>query len=197
MLAPEATKGGGATVATIRARGYQNIYIHMKSGNVRGQLESQYGFHTNSQTKPELVGNLQKAVFDGSRPESVKQGIGIRVHDKLTYDELKGYVKLDGDKFGNADRRDHDDTVMAVAIAVTCIMYEAGAALGWGLSEPKYDELVPPARPTQAPPPLTDFEDQLALLGVGAAPQITASGQLEQAPVEPAWLGADEQMDDF
>lgn len=200
MLAPEATKGGGATVATIRARGYPNIYIHTKSGSVRGQPDTLYGFHTNSQTKPELVGNLQKAIYDGSRPESLKAGLGVRVHDKMTFEELKGYVKLDGDKFGNAGRSDHDDTVMAVAIAVTCIMYEAGALLGYGLHEPRYDELAPVARPAEPPAALTEFEEKLSLLGVGAAPTVHQSAGttlLEQAPTEPPWLGVDEQLDDF
>lgn len=201
MLAPEATKGGGATVATIRARGYQNVYIHTKSGNVRGQLDSMYGFSTNSQTKPEVIGNLQKAIFDGSRPEALKQQLGIKIHDAKTFEELKGYVKLDGDKFGNADGTEHDDTVMATAIAITCIMYEAGNALGWGTAEPRYDELIPIARPITSQAPPTEFEETLGQLGVAAAPVLHAGAQgqtlLEQAPVEPAWMDLDEQMDDY
>jgi hypothetical protein len=78
-------------------------------------VDNQYGWITNSRTKTEAIGNLQSALFDRT----------ILIHDPVTYSEMKNYVVLPTG-FGNADgKENYDDTVMALAIALTATKHEA------------------------------------------------------------------------
>lgn len=186
LLAPEANKGGGAAVATLRARAYPNIYIHESPGNIKGMLASQYGWVTNPQTKSEAIGNLQKALFDAAQPAAQARGLGLRIHDKATYEEMKGYVILDGNKYGNsAGQVDHDDLVMSLAIALTCTMYQNANLMNSGdaYAEPQYEMLDlhgagPTTHGTRTP-----FEEKLGLLGVDSAPIMHNTGTDEDPRV--------------
>lgn len=132
-LAPETGMGGPGVAAHIVARGYpmDRIYQHRSSNRLPGQMDNQWGWITNARTKFEAIGNLQAALHDGT----------ITIHDAITYEEMKNYVVI-GSGFGNADgKENHDDTVMALAIALTCTMHE-GVLLG---SMPQYAPLPAPS----------------------------------------------------
>jgi phage terminase large subunit len=120
IIAPDATKGGGATVEYLRAKQYPNIWIHKKAGKWRGQPERTYGFVTNANTKYESISNLQSLIADSART-----GMGITIHDEATFAELSDFVVLVGAKMGNSDKTGFDDLVTALAITVTCTLYEA------------------------------------------------------------------------
>jgi hypothetical protein len=115
LVAPETGIGGPGIAAHLVARNYPNIYRHKMSGRVPGFTDNQYGWITNTRTKTEAIGNLQSALFDQS----------IMLHDAITYEEMKNYVALPTG-FGNADgKQGFDDTVMAMAIAITITKQEA------------------------------------------------------------------------
>jgi hypothetical protein len=115
LLAPETGIGGPGVAAHIVARGYPNIYRHRSPIQYQGMVDNQYGWITNSRTKTECIGNLQSALFDRT----------ILIHDPVTYSEMKNYVVLPTG-FGNADgKENYDDTVMALAIALTATKHEA------------------------------------------------------------------------
>lgn len=182
VLAPEATKGGGATVEFLRAKEYPNIWMHRKSGRVKGQPDMAYGWITNVQTKHEAIGNLQSVIYDASLPHNRDRGLGIVIHDEHTYTELKEYVVLDNGNFGNSSGVPNDDTVMSLAIAITCTLYEQ-------------DTL--PARPEQIPGPVTPVEEAMAAQGVTAAAEYVQDGDRILAPAtipQSPWMDVDTDM---
>ena len=119
MLVPETNMSGGVVAEICRSR-YDNVFIHKSQVTVRGQMANQYGFNTNTQTKPEVVGNLKRAILDRFNGSST-----ITIHDRTTYQEMKGYVLTDTGQYMNGEGTDHDDTVMALGLAVTATIYEA------------------------------------------------------------------------
>ncbi len=133
LLVPEANRAGGATIGAIRARGYNNLFVHTKAAAVRGMPDNMYGWTTNETTKQEVISNMQKALYDAHQPHNRDRGLGLLIRDKATYTEMKEYVKLEGrGGIGNSDGTDHDDTVMALGIALTAIIHEAGTMLARG-----------------------------------------------------------------
>lgn len=202
MLAPEANKGGGAAVAVLKTRGYPNIYIHQSPGNIKGMLATNYGWVTNPQTKSEAIGNLQKALYDAAQPAALQRGLGIRIHDKATFTELKGYVILDGNKYGNsAGEVDHDDLVMATAICLTCIMYENMNLMHTGdaYAEPQYEmlDIHSSGGGPQAAGARSGFEEQLGQLGVDSAPVMhdTGDGVAMERSIVNTWATEDTEGD--
>lgn len=131
MLAPETGIGGPGVAAHIIARGYPNIWQHRKATKMPGFVDNTFGWISSAQTKPEAIGNLQSAIHDATDERAMGLGIGLRVHDPITYAEMKNYVVLPDGGYGNADGvKEHDDTVMALAIALTCTKYEAAMIAG-------------------------------------------------------------------
>lgn len=190
LLAPEATKAGGATIGTIRARGYENLFIHTKTGNIRGQQDTTYGWVTNAQTKPEAISNVQKALFDAYQPHNREAGLGMTIRDRQTYEEMKEYTVLDNGNFGNSDGTDHDDTVMALAIAITAVLHTTGELdIASGPGMPAVNKILPKS------PQVSAMEDRLGELGVaeGAVMERTASGGLGfREPGPSPWLDFDD-----
>jgi len=119
MLVPETNMSGGVVAEICRSR-YDNVFIHRSQATVRGQMANQYGFNTNVQTKPEVIGHLKRAVLDRANGQST-----FTIHDRTTYLEMKGYVLTDTGQYENGNGTDHDDTVMALALAITATIYEA------------------------------------------------------------------------
>lgn len=115
LLAPEIEGGGYATIAVILDRNYPFVWQHEKAESMPGQIDNWFGWHTNWKTKNQAIGVLKKVIIDGL----------ITCHDRETYNELKNYVSLPGGKFGNGEKVDHDDMVMALAIAMTVTHYTA------------------------------------------------------------------------
>lgn len=108
LLVPEIQGGGYATIGVILDRQYPNVWQHEKSETMPGQLDKWFGWDSNWKTKSQAISILKKVIIDG---------LGL-FHDRQTYDELKNYVALGNGKFGNGENVDHDDMVMALAIAM-------------------------------------------------------------------------------
>jgi hypothetical protein len=107
MLCPEVEGGGSSTIARLITLGYPKIFAHHRHDHVR-QGGNAFGWSSNSARKLWAIGTLQRFVLDGS----------VKIHDRITYDQMLGYVNMDGN-FTNVDPDVHDDGVMALAIAVT------------------------------------------------------------------------------
>jgi phage terminase large subunit len=128
LLAPEANKSGAAVIARIQTVGYPNLFRHYKSNNVKGQMAQTWGFLSNMQTKPAAIANLLSAIVN------IHQGTGrpyMTLHDAKTFNEMRNYIHMDGDRFGNASDEEHDDTVMALAIALTAVLETASVTPGF------------------------------------------------------------------
>lgn len=119
LLAPEKTGPGYATIGCLVADGYENLYQTQKIDKLQGAAVDNYGWVTNQQTKHLAISHLLKAVTDG-RVQYGGQNYGLLIHDEQTFMEMRDYVvKEGGDGYENGDGSDHDDTVMALGIAMT------------------------------------------------------------------------------
>lgn len=163
LIAPEGAHAGSSTIGVLKTRNYPHIWIHQKAANVKGQIDNSYGWVTNNQTKDEAISNLQKAVYDAyENDQNGIKGMGLVIHDEHTYTEMKEYVAIEGKgRYGNSDGTEHDDTVMALAIAYTVMLYEMGDLLGGGSRQPNHAALQLGVRPE-----FSRFEEQMGELGV-------------------------------
>lgn len=115
LLAPETNKDGATTMGRIQGLAYPNIWMRQIVDNISGTTSRKLGWHTNTATKPEAIGNLKLVVADES----------LILHDHATFMEMRNYVDLGGGQYGNANGELNDDTVMSLAIAVTVSHYES------------------------------------------------------------------------
>jgi hypothetical protein len=128
ILCPEIQGAGDATISRLISLNYPFLFEHRKAEKIMGQPETVFGWWSGVRAKQEAMGNLLKAVVDGATPSG-----GIIIHDHKTYEEMRAYVSDEKGGFKNGTTEKHDDTVTALAIAMTCVMYEApniNASLG-------------------------------------------------------------------
>lgn len=128
MLCPEIEGGGQATVATILAHNYPNVWLDKRADRVKG-ASNIFGWSTNFQRKQWCIGTLQRCVLDQS----------IIIHDVITYNQLRNYVEHDDGYWGNNDKKVHDDAVMALSIGVTASETEGPFMPDVPNSSPIYD----------------------------------------------------------
>lgn len=115
LIAPEVNGPGLVTTMKLRDLYYPNL-IRRKKMVVTdaGALEEteEYGFHSNSKTKPLLVSGGVEAL----------RNVLLTIHDEATIDELATYVVLAVKEEGSikygADVGFYDDRVMALLIAI-------------------------------------------------------------------------------
>jgi hypothetical protein len=107
-LCPEVEGGGQATIATLLARGYPNIWMHRAADRLAKGFNA-FGWSTNSQRKQWCIGTLCRMVVDRS----------LIIHDRKTYEQMVGFIVHPNGNIGNSNPLIHDDAVMALAIAVT------------------------------------------------------------------------------
>jgi len=123
ILCPEIQGAGDATIARLISVNYPFLFEHRKAEKIPGQPETVYGWWSGVRAKQEAIGNLLKAVVDHD----------ITLHHHKTYAEMRAYVSDGKGGFENGSGEPHDDTVTAMAIAISCVMYEApniNASLG-------------------------------------------------------------------
>lgn len=115
QIVPEVNGPGLVTTLKLRDRGYPNIYRRKKmdfttEGNIVETEE--YGFHSNSKTKPLIVSNLQEAL----------RTLLITIFDEETISEMKTFVVKGVNKEGyvsyGADEEFFDDRVSALMFAL-------------------------------------------------------------------------------
>lgn len=124
MLVPETTGPGFATIGALMQMGYPYIWNHQWADKAPGKVGENYGWDTSNKRKHWAIGNLQKAVIDGD----------IVIHDSETFKEMKNYVTLPNGEMGPNSKDGHDDTVMALAIALTATITEAASIPAYGSS---------------------------------------------------------------
>lgn len=122
ILCPEIQGAGDATISRLISLQYPFLFEHRKAEKIPGQPETVYGWWSGVRAKQEAVGNLLKVVVDGGSGAG-----GIVIHDHKTYQEMRAYVSDDKGGFKNGASEKHDDTVTALAIAMTCTLYEASS----------------------------------------------------------------------
>lgn len=115
ILCPEIQGAGDATIARLISLNYPFLFEHRKAEKIPGQPETVFGWWSGVRAKQEAVGNLLHVVVDHD----------IIIHDHKTYNEMRAYVSDDKGGFRNGAGEKHDDTVTALAIAMTCTLYEA------------------------------------------------------------------------
>lgn len=127
LVVSEIEGPGYATIGKLLGMNYPNIYRRARPDSTPGKVSGDlHGWSTTMQSKHLAIGWLLKAVVDGS----------LTLHHAKTYDEMRNYVSTDTGGYENSDQTDHDDTVMALAIAVTCHILD-GPILAYGMdSEP-------------------------------------------------------------
>lgn len=122
LVVSEIEGPGYATIGKLLGMNYPRVYRRARPDNTPGKVSGDlHGWSTTLQSKHLAIGWLLKAVVDGS----------ITLHHPGTYTEMKNYVSLDGGGYGNSGGSDHDDTVMSMAIAVTCHVLD-GPLLAYG-----------------------------------------------------------------
>lgn len=122
-LCPEAEGGGQATVAKILTLGYPSVWQHRNPDRISASFNT-FGWATNFARKSWAIGTLQRLIIDNS----------LKIHDRVTYEQLKNYVQRDDGTMGNADASVHDDSVMALAIGVTASISDGPFTVDGGTS---------------------------------------------------------------
>lgn len=114
-LCPEIEGGGQATIATLLAQNYPNIWMHRWADKAPGNISgTNYGWSSNYQRKNWAIGRLKFLLAENS----------IILHDRETYNQLRNYVVRDNGDMGNAGKLGHDDAVMSLGVGVTASQME-------------------------------------------------------------------------
>ena len=121
LIAPEKEGPGYMTIGKLLGMNYPAIIRISKPDNTPGKLLDTYGWSTNVQSKHMAIGWLIQVVVDPILAGADgKYAGGFVIHDRLTYNEMRDFITLEGGGYGNATKSRNDDTVMSMAIAVTC-----------------------------------------------------------------------------
>jgi hypothetical protein len=106
---------GYSTIGALLAKNYPRVYQKARPDTTPGKVSTeQYGWSTTMQSKHLMVGWLLRTVVEGS----------LTIHSSTLYNEMRNYVTLDNGGYGPAGGqgqvKGYDDTVMSMAMAVTC-----------------------------------------------------------------------------
>lgn len=123
MICPEISGPGYATIGALLQMDYPYIWKGQWADKAPGKVADNYGWDTTQKRKQWAIGNLLKATLDRD----------IVIHDAETFNEMKNYVTLSGGEYGPNSNDGHDDTVMALAIALTATITEAHTVPTYGL----------------------------------------------------------------
>lgn len=108
LVGVEINNHGIATAANLKNRFYRNLYMRETQEDEQFQVRTtKFGWQTNKKTKPIMISELQRAIREG----------GIIDLDIVFVREAMSYVKKDDGSMA-AQEGQHDDTVMAKAIAL-------------------------------------------------------------------------------
>jgi len=107
LIAPERNNHGLVTCVALRDMDYPYIYTDQVEGTLEPDKDTiNIGFFTSERTKPLIIDKLRAS--DRERE--------IEIYDKQTLQEMLSYVVTESGKM-QAEDGEHDDTVMALAIA--------------------------------------------------------------------------------
>lgn len=111
LIVPEIEGPGHMTVGQLLGMNYPRIFRRTKVDRTRdGNNVPTYGWSTTAHNKELAIGWLLQHVV----------GSDLIIHDHHTFMEMRDYVTAERGGYGPADEKHgHDDTVMAMAIALT------------------------------------------------------------------------------
>ena len=166
LLSTEIEGPGYSTIGALMAKNYPRLYLRQRPDTISLQ-SNQYGWSTTMQTKHQMIGWMLRAIIEGS----------ARFHSAQLFKESRIYVTLPGGGYGPADVKFHDDTVMAMAQAITCNVTEA---------PPVSAPLILPESASMAFPQ-QDFTEQsiLAKIPTPANPKFIPGPSIP--PADPPW----------
>jgi hypothetical protein len=108
LIAPERNNHGLVTCITLRDLLYPNLYTDVVEGTLDdGKDTIRLGFFTSEATKPLIIDKLRSSFKSGD----------VVILDKPTLDEMLTFVVTESGKL-QAEEGSHDDTVIALAIAL-------------------------------------------------------------------------------
>lgn len=107
LIAVESNSMGIATLNRLKQMKYVNLYHQTKVANVSDEVGERLGWRTTIATKSVIIGHLKNAI----------ENFDVKVPSHYMIHELMMYVSDDNGKTG-AVRGEHDDTVIALAIAL-------------------------------------------------------------------------------
>lgn len=114
VITTEKEGPGYLTIGRLIEMDYPKLWYNRVADTTPGKTTDHMGWSTTAKSKELAVGWLLKVVVDKD----------ILIHDRQTFMEMRDYVTLPTGGYGNAGNEAHDDTVMALAIDVTCHMLE-------------------------------------------------------------------------
>lgn len=134
LIAPESNSIGIAVIQQLLYLKYSNIYKPSKTANITASDSvNAYGFRTTSVSKPTIIANLQAVIKD----------FDVAIPSRTMLDELRNYIILgDTQKMGSAPGW-HDDTVIALAIAIEAYRTDRHNLSAGGFDFSQYRESVP------------------------------------------------------
>lgn len=108
LIAPERNNHGLVTCITLRDLEYPYLYTDVAEGTLDANKDTiNLGFFTSERTKPLIIDKLRSS--DRERE--------VEIYDTTTLNEMLSYVVTESGKM-EAEQGAHDDTVMALAIAL-------------------------------------------------------------------------------
>lgn len=115
LVAPEINNHGIATAAYLKNNFYRNMYMRESAEDDQFQVRTaKFGWRTDKKTKPVMISEMQRAIREGD----------IIDLDLVFIRECLSYVKRDDGSMA-AQEGQHDDTVMAKAIALQMANWSA------------------------------------------------------------------------
>ena len=107
LVAPERNVGS-ATLYALKTLNYPNIFRMPNSfTSTQQETSDQYGWHTNTATRPKMLDDLSLAIRQNA----------IKIPSKPVVDELYTFIRHQKTGKPQADNGSNDDLVMALAIA--------------------------------------------------------------------------------
>lgn len=130
----EITGPGFGTIGRLVGMNYPKVWQRqVRADKTPGEImQDTYGWATTIQTKQLSISWLIRHVIDHS----------LAIHDRKTYDEMSNYVTLEGGGYGNGNGEEHDDTVMSMAVGVTCHVMDTPLAAYGAETAGMTDEFV-------------------------------------------------------
>lgn len=133
IIAPEKEGPGQHVIGYLLGSGYPMVFQSAKIDKTPGRVVSDtWGWSTTRKTKHLAIQTLRHFVIDASDDS----GVGLVIHDPITYGEMANYVATSEGGYANADGEPHDDHVMALAIAITCDHFMETKPPAYGLEIP-------------------------------------------------------------
>lgn len=114
-IGPESNNHGLTTIRSMQRKEYYNLYYQKSYDKISQKVQQKVGWNTNSRTKPLMINTLTEYI----REKWVGMPWDVLISECFTY------VKDDEGKT-NAQTGSHDDTVMALAIALMLMLEGRG-----------------------------------------------------------------------